>query len=207
MTETGELVDWRDERGFGFVETADHERLFVHISAFERPLRRPLPGDRLAFRRGPGRDGRPTVIAARIAGATARPHRGPATATVEAAQLVRARRIALAAVLLAALMLARSLGQGPDWLVATYVLMGGASFACYAFDKRAALAGRWRVAEATLHLVDFAGGIIGGLLAQAMFHHKTAKRGFALWTGTIAMLHLGFLGLVGAGTLVVPRLL
>ena len=72
MTETGELIEWNDDRGFGFVQPLTGAKLFVHISAFERSVRRPKVGDRLAFRRGPGKDGRPAVIAAQIGRASCR---------------------------------------------------------------------------------------------------------------------------------------
>ena len=33
----GALTQWNDDRGFGFIEAAQtRERLFVHVSAFER---------------------------------------------------------------------------------------------------------------------------------------------------------------------------
>ena len=58
MNEAGELIEWNDVRGFGFVRSRDGDRLFIHAKAFERSLRRPEIGDRLLFQRGPGRDGR-----------------------------------------------------------------------------------------------------------------------------------------------------
>ncbi|QYO76891.1 cold-shock protein [Devosia salina] len=36
MAETGQLVQWNDERGFGFIEGSDGGRHFVHISAIGR---------------------------------------------------------------------------------------------------------------------------------------------------------------------------
>ncbi len=46
----GTLTQWNDDRGFGFIEAAQtRERLFVHISAFERGRVRPPLGARLTF--------------------------------------------------------------------------------------------------------------------------------------------------------------
>ena len=46
----GTLVQWNEERGFGFIEAAGtRERLFVHISAFDRGRVRPPLGARLTF--------------------------------------------------------------------------------------------------------------------------------------------------------------
>ena len=52
------------------------------------------------------------------------------------------------------------------------------TFIVYALDKSAAKAGRWRVAEKTLHLLALAGGWPGALLAQQLLRHKTSKPGF-----------------------------
>ncbi len=108
-------------------------------------------------------------------------------------------RIAGAAILLAALMWARYGGQLPLWLLVAYLAMSVVSAALYWWDKRAANERRWRVAERTLHAVDLLGGIIGGLLAQAALHHKTAKASFGAITWAIAMLHLVGLALLATG--------
>ena len=50
MQSEGSLVQWNEDRGFGFIEVAGtRERLFVHISAFERGRVRPPLGARLVF--------------------------------------------------------------------------------------------------------------------------------------------------------------
>ena len=68
------------------------------------------------------------------------------------------------------------------------VLLGYASlsilaFLAYAFDKSAAVSGRWRTAEQTLHLFALAGGWPGALVAQQVLRHKTSKQRFvyAFW--------------------------
>lgn len=203
MNETGELREWNDDRGFGFVQPKAGPRLFVHISAFERPARRPEVGDRLAFTRGPGRDGRPAVVAAIIAGATLRPP-APSLERIESAQVARASRITVAAVLLAALVLAQYLGRAPSWLLAVYLIVGAISAMAYGLDKAAAQAGRWRVSEGRLHGIDLLCGIIGGLLAQAALHHKTAKPDFAFGTWGIALVHGAGLAALIAGIFDLP---
>ena len=61
------------------------------------------------------------------------------------------------------------------WLLAFYTGASGLCFAAYAFDKRAAQAGRRRVPEATLLALGLIGGWPGGLLAQRTLRHKTRK--------------------------------
>lgn len=203
MNETGELVDCNDDRGFGFVQTDEGERLFVHIKAFGSLQRRPEIGDRVAFRRGFGRDGRPAAISAKIAGLAARQTTvsGPSTEQIEGAQRARLLRIAAAALLLGAVLYVRNTSPLPGWIIWIYLVMGIVSAATYWVDKRAANAGRWRIAETTLHFTDFALGIIGGLLAQAALHHKTAKPSFAGATWTIVILHLAGLATIWFGLL------
>lgn len=189
MNETGELVEWNDARGFGFVQPTSGDPLFVHISAFIRPLRRPEPGDRLAFSRGKDKYGRTVVTSAKIAGATSRPQPvGPSAERIEGAQLARALRLLGAALIVAALVVLH-----PPVLIWIYIGMGIVSFIAYWLDKRAADAGRWRTAESTLHGIDLLGGIVGGLLAQAALHHKTAKPGFAALTFAITGASLLFI--------------
>lgn len=81
------------------------------------------------------------------------------------------------------------LDRAPLGLAALYALAGSASYITYWWDKRAAGSGRWRRSEMALHGLDFAFGIIGGLLAQQVLRHKTSKPGFAMSSYAIAFLH------------------
>jgi len=59
-----------------------------------------------------------------------------------------------------------------------YLAASVLTFIVYALDKSAAKAGRWRVAEKTLHLLALAGGWPGALIAQQVLRHKNRKPGF-----------------------------
>ena len=80
----------------------------------------------------------------------------------------------------------------PTWAGWVYAVMSLLTFAVYAKDKSAARAGRWRVAESTLHVLALAGGWPGALLAQQVLRHKTIKASFraAFWCTVIANLVL-----------------
>lgn len=92
------------------------------------------------------------------------------------------------------------------WVLAFYGFMSLAAITLYWRDKRASIRGTWRVRELSLHNVDLLGGIIGGLMAQEMFRHKTNKPDFAAVTWFIAALHAGVLIAGVTGLLPLARL-
>lgn len=71
----------------------------------------------------------------------------------------------------------------PFLVLAIYLAMSIITFITYALDKSAAINGRWRTKESTLHLFALAGGWPGALLAQQTLHHKSSKQSFinVLW--------------------------
>ncbi|MDB5530732.1 MAG: hypothetical protein JWR51_3835 [Devosia sp.] len=200
MAQHGELIEWNDERGFGFIHPdGGGPRIFVHISEIARIATRPQLGDRVSYAIGRRRDGGPAAVNVSIAGAN--PVKGRALARGSEPAPSPKRRHAVryyAAAILAALALAgAAIGSVPLLLLLTYSVMGIVSAAVYYDDKRQAEAGGWRTSEARLHGIDLLFGIIGGLLAQQIFRHKTAKPEFALTSGAIAALHaLLLIGLI-----------
>jgi cold shock CspA family protein len=55
----GMLVEWKDDRGFGFIEPAEGgDRVFCHIKAFDVRVRRPIAGDRVTYEVAKDKDGR-----------------------------------------------------------------------------------------------------------------------------------------------------
>lgn len=65
----GTLTDWKDDRGFGFIEPAEGgSRVFCHIKAFDVRVRRPIAGDRVTYEIGKDAQGRSTAIKVRPVG-------------------------------------------------------------------------------------------------------------------------------------------
>lgn len=62
-------------------------------------------------------------------------------------------------------------------------------------DKRRAVAGEWRIAEADLLGLALIGGSPGALLARRLFRHKTRKEPFSTLLLVIVALQAG--GLIG----------
>jgi uncharacterized membrane protein YsdA (DUF1294 family) len=70
-----------------------------------------------------------------------------------------------------------------------YAVASVAAFIAYGLDKRAALRGRWRVPEASLHLLELLGGFPGALLGQRAFRHKRRKARYMIIFWLIVTLH------------------
>ncbi len=77
------------------------------------------------------------------------------------------------------------------WILTVYAVASVLTFFVYGLDKRAAMRGRWRTPEATLHLLELLGGFPGALLAQRVFRHKRAKVRYLVVFWLIVLLHAG----------------
>ncbi|KRA95789.1 hypothetical protein ASD83_19325 [Devosia sp. Root685] len=205
MVRRGELVQWNDSRGFGFILGDDGERYFVHISNISRIATRPRTGDLVTFALKKGVDGRLQARSVAILGANPK----PTLAQMRRGAELHTRstwRLPFAGFLAFLIVLGAALGHLPWFLAGLYAAVGIVSFAAYGSDKRSAESGQWRISEVTLLGVDLCFGVLGGLIGQEIFRHKTRKDGYVLTTMLIAGVHLlwiaGFaLGLIRAGDL------
>lgn len=197
--EKGDLVDWLDDRGFGFIQRPGGAgKLYVHMKSIGKSVDRPRIGDRLEYTVESGRDGRPVAVDVIILTAPPKPPpppleaRSPANVTVMGV----ATRVVGAAVILALLSANIFGGRLPVWFGALYLIAGAGSFLLYRGDKQASVEGGWRKPELRLHLVDLTFGIVGGLFAQHVFRHKTYKPSFVTETALITVVHVLLLGFI-----------
>jgi uncharacterized membrane protein YsdA (DUF1294 family)/cold shock CspA family protein len=183
MRFTGTLKSWNDERGFGFIEPDQGgQELFVHIKAFPPGTGRPALGQKLSFKVESVEGGkkRATEVQYPPVARRAPAARGPRPETP--APWTLSRLLILPAFVALYAYVAVQWGFKPQVFLA-YVVVSLAAFMMYAFDKSAAVAGRWRTPESTLHALALFGGWPGALLAQQLLRHKTAKAEFivAFW--------------------------
>jgi uncharacterized membrane protein YsdA (DUF1294 family)/cold shock CspA family protein len=193
MSRSGELVQWNNKGGYGFVRDQAGNDFYVHISKLVDGQLRPRIGDQMTFEVASGRKGRPAAINVAVSLAAPLPTRTMRDVKRSPTSLSSYKiglRTTAATMMTLLILLAIITDRVPLWLGGSYALMGAASALLYRFDKVYALSGRWRVSETNLHLVDFCFGIIGGLAAQEVYRHKTVKPRFVATTWAIALVHV-----------------
>jgi uncharacterized membrane protein YsdA (DUF1294 family)/cold shock CspA family protein len=169
----GTLVEWNDDRGFGFIDPAEGgARVFCHISAFQERSGRPSVGKLLTYELTTDGRGRPRAQQIRYAGKPARPARQPGSTP----HLGRAVTVSA---LFGLSLVALWLGGYLDWLVPLwYLAWSGVLFLAYGWDKTAAEGGHRRTEEVKLHAMALVGGWPGGWIGQQAFRHKSRKVSF-----------------------------
>lgn len=171
---SGVVANWHDDRGFGFIKPADGgQDLFLHIKAFQNREERPRDGMTVTYDSHLNREGQLRAEHVVVVGDT--------WSHAPAARRVGTQVIGYLAVACFALIMILEVGFWgmPAWVFAIYGGVSIVSFALYWQDKRAAIAGIWRVPEEQLHLLGLVGGWPGGIVAQNLFRHKTQKEKFA----------------------------
>lgn len=185
------LVDWKDEKGYGFARLpGGTDRIFVHARSLQNGMPRPKKGDVLELDLVEGRKG-PAARNVRVLSDSEIAHKLPYHVVTAVMLFILAQLVVI-------------LDKAPFGLVVFYTLMGAFSIYLYGRDKQAAIAGLWRVSEGQLLTVDLCGGIIGGLLAQQRYWHKTSKERYQTRVFAIVVLHAGLLAALGSGFLVWP---
>ena len=187
MNTKGTIVEWNDDRGFGFIEPyGGGARVFCHIKAFSVRVRRPQAGDAVTYRATKDTKGRLQASDVRPlgleraaynanGGRSRKQARKPSSDASRKSNAASYLFIAVFAASLAVLVAANRISM---FVPLIYIAMTGITLFAYAFDKSAAIDQRWRTQESTLHVLALAGGWPGGLIAQRAFRHKSSKTSF-----------------------------
>ncbi|MGE8538808.1 MAG: DUF1294 domain-containing protein [Acinetobacter sp.] len=181
MRDQGRLVEWFDDKGYGFIQPIDpaKDRVFLHIKDFAKQGPRPIVGCALDYlvildERGRYRAQQVMYLKAsqtKTSQAKLKPSKP------QQAQKLQAMQIACVVYIL--FLSALTLGGLLSGLVLLLVsLMNALSYWLYAQDKEAAQLGNRRIPENTLHLLAFLGGWPAAWLAQQKLRHKTQKQPF-----------------------------
>ena len=184
MDHRGLLTAWSDEKGFGFITPAiGGERVFAHISAYAGQGR-PSQNREVRFSLTEDAQGRGRAAQFQYTGI------GRLGASVGAGAWLA---LLIAAGVIGGLSVAAYFGHLPLALPAVYGVMSLVCVLLYALDKAAATAGRRRIPEKRLHMVELLGGWPGALVGQRVFRHKTRKRGYQFAFCLCIVLNLGAL--------------
>lgn len=169
----GKVLNWNDEKGFGFVEpNGGGKRAFVHIKAFKPRSRRPVNGEVIVYELVQDNNNR--YKAENIQFARDARH---LKKTSQAKKGSHFGEIFIA-LFCAVLLTSTYFGKLPLIITGIYIVMSLIAFATYAIDKSAAQKNHWRIKESTLHLLSLIGGWPGAFFAQKKLRHKSSKKEF-----------------------------
>ncbi|TCB58788.1 DUF1294 domain-containing protein [Acinetobacter terrae] len=190
MRDQGRLVEWFDDKGYGFIQPNDasKDRVFLHIKDFARQGPRPIVGCALEYTvllDGEGRFRAQQVMYLK-ASQTQKILPKPKNVNVQQ-QKLKPMQIACVGYILA-LAVFTLLGLLSGMVLLFISIINALTYWMYAQDKEAALLGNRRVPEQTLHILSFLGGWPTAWLAQEKMRHKTQKQPFRkIYFCTIAL--------------------
>jgi len=175
-TRTGVITEWNEPKGYGFVDDGK-QRVFAHIRDFTERPRNPQPGDKVTYTLGTDRQGRTCAQNINL----------PFTGV----PLHSTHFIVLMVLLVApSIAIARLFWTDIAWTLAGWIVVASAiTYGLYAWDKRRAQRGEWRISENVLHLWELLGGWPGAFLAQRHLRHKSAKLTYLFTFWLIVVLH------------------
>ena len=171
----GKLTIWKDDRGFGFIQTNDGDKkVFLHISNLRNKRKRPQEGDMIKYQ----------LIT---------DEKGKLTATNASIQEKFAAWILILFILSILPVwgtVKLSMIYSNPLAIAIYPITGLITYLLYAQHKNQATLGKWRISEKNLHFWEFIGGWIGGFIAQNILHHKSKKSSYQSVYWMIVAIHL-----------------
>lgn len=166
MRDQGRLVEWFDEKGYGFIQPddAEKERVFLHIKDFARPGPRPIIGCALEYlvildERGRFRAQQVTYLKASQTRKASKPTKPESSFQAKPWSAMQ-MGIVFYFVLMGIMSFMHTL---PAYTLLFVLMMNVLSYWLYSQDKEAAQLGNRRVPEQTLHIVSFLGaGLLHG---------------------------------------------
>ena len=190
MRDQGRLVEWFDDKGYGFIQPNDasKDRVFLHIKDFARQGPRPIVGCALEYTVLLDGDGRFRAQQVMYLKASQTQKILPKPKNVNGQQQkLKPMQIACIAYILA-LAVFTLLGMLSGMVLLFISITNALTYWLYAQDKEAALLGNRRIPEQTLHILSFLGGWPTAWLAQERLRHKTQKQPFRkIYFCTIAL--------------------
>ena len=159
----GIITSWHDEKGFGFITSKEHDKIFVHIKSFIDINKRPELNQKVIFTLDEDNRGRVNAVEVKI--------------------IKMNSSIFLALMFFIFLGLWALIFNPPIGLFPYYAITSLITYFIYWWDKNKAKKGQWRTPENNLHFLALIGGWPGALIAQQTLRHKSSKKSFkiGLW--------------------------
>ncbi len=184
MRHQGEITDWKNNRGFGFITPkGGGEKVFVHIKSFINRQRRPVGNEIVTYELKTDANGR--IQAERVAffGELV-----PQATTFGRSNV----SLILAIAFLVFVSGSVFAGKLPFAVLGFYFVASTIAFVAYALDQSAARNDQWRISESTLHLFSLIGRWAGALAAQNLLRHRTRNSFFKSCFGLLSFLIAAF---------------
>ena len=192
----GKVLNWNDDKGYGFVEpNGGGERAFVHVKAFQPGSRRPINGDVIVYELVYDNNNRYKAENIKFSSVHASTtNTNKKYTSIPNIKPKKQSRIdpsfvffVIFWILLGGSVVIEKL---PSNIIGLFVLLSTITFITYWIDKSAAKNNRWRTSEATLHFLSLLGGWPGAYLAQNILRHKSIKKSFKNVFGLTVVLNL-----------------
>ena len=182
MRDQGRLVEWFDDKGYGFIQPNDSskDRVFLHIKDFARQGPRPITGCALEYvvqLDGQGRYKAKQVTYLKASQTQKKSNQQPKPQKNKSANNLQPMQIACVTYIVIIALMTIS-GVLNSMVLLFISIINALTYWMYAQDKEAAQSGNRRVPENTLHTLAFLGGWPAAWLAQQRLRHKTQKQPF-----------------------------
>jgi uncharacterized membrane protein YsdA (DUF1294 family)/cold shock CspA family protein len=187
VTQRGTIVNWNDDRGFGFIRPqGGGKELFFHVSDVNSTQVRPQEQMIVSYSGSTDEQGRPCAINVRLHSLAVSAEMWP---------------LLVASLFLVVLGVACWAGIFSFYVLAAYLVVSLVTLLVYRSDKARAESGTWRTPEKVLHVLELAGGWPGALVAQWRYHHKNRKTSYQIAFWLIVAVNLALLALLGTAGL------
>lgn len=191
----GQLIAWKDERGFGFIQPVDGgSEVFLHITEVKDATRRPIVGDTIYYYITE-QDGKVRALNAFILGARLKLVSSSSRSKAGLAEPLYPFPVAKVLLLSVFPLIGAVhfvLQTGNLLPLILYPIASLLSYFQYADDKSRAKQGIWRTPEKSLIFCDLAGGWIGGFIAQRRLRHKVSKSSYQTTFWLVVGMHYIF---------------
>ncbi|WP_089605259.1 DUF1294 domain-containing protein [Acinetobacter piscicola] len=181
MRDQGRLVEWFDDKGYGFIQPNDEakDRVFLHIKDFAQKGPRPLVGCALEYvvqldGQGCFKAKQVTYLKANQAKKLSKVSNSLDTQSSSKLQPMQI----LCVIYIIALVILTATGLLDSLALLFISIINVMTYWFYSQDKEAAQLDQRRVPENTLHILAFLGGWPAAWLAQQRLRHKTQKQPF-----------------------------